>query len=849
MADHASRAPGVRVRDSEHAIVTREPVATITAARTIAEATYPITVAASHLTQGWKDRRSPTWAALCHRLTDHRVGDKAGPCFTPATFRGTKRLKSEADEIGVAVLDLDDGARSLAEIKAAVGRRGWAGIVYSTHSHAPDHPKYRLVIPLARPWRAADYPTQDAANAAWRDRVEALAAALRLHHDPACTDTSRLFFLPRHAEGATSETAVIDGAPCDVWNLPTAPTDQPAPANDAPAPSAPLGQIDSSRLRYAAAALDNECSAVRNAGEGNRNNTLNRAALKLGGLVGAGALSEGNVRSALTSAALAAGLPMPEITKTLNSGLRTGMANPRNITDLLHQPRHHQGRSPRPEYDPETGEVFDGPMGEEPPIPVPESANPVAAAVNELNSKYMVVNEAGKAIVYAPGYDPAMKRDKVDRIAFEDLRKLYMNRYVKVGTKEKGEPIYKPIADVWLHSPDRRQYIDGVVFDPSGKDLPSGVLNLWKGFSVKPKPGDWSLLRDHIYSIVCGSDPVRFNYLMGWMARMLQSPAEQGEVAVAMKGGEGSGKGTVANALKTIIGQHSISICNTKHLVGNFNQHLRDAIFLFADEAFFAGDKVHIGTLKSIITEPSLTIEGKGQNIVQTPNFLHVMMASNEDWVVPASLDSRRFFVLNVDDTVKGNHEYFGSLRKQLDEGGYEAMLYDLLAFDLTYFNVRDVPTTEGLQQQRKISLPIADSWWMDCLMRGYVFKSKLGLESHFDKWIPEISTELLYSSYKEYATEKKDRNIMNRETFGFFMRKYNCTPKKPYNTITGEHIVDKPNGYGTIKSAEPIIKDRACGYLLGSLELARGDFTEVTKLTVQWDPEDPDKIVRVVRA
>jgi hypothetical protein len=133
--------------------------------------------------------------------------------------------------------------------------------------------------------------------------------------------------------------------------------------------------------------------------------------------------------------------------------------------------------------------------------------------------------------------------------------------------------------------------------------------------------------------------------------------------------------------------------------------------------------------------------------------------------------------------------------------------------------------------------------------MRGYVFKSKLGLESHFDKWIPEISTELLYSSYKEYATEKKDRNIMNRETFGFFMRKYNCTPKKPYNTITGEHIVDKPNGYGTIKSAEPIIKDRACGYLLGSLDLARGDFTEVTKLTVQWDPEDPDKIVRVVRA
>ena len=37
-------------------------------------------------------------------------------------------------------------------------------------------------------------------------------------------------------------------------------------------------------------------------------------------------------------------------------------------------------------------------------------------------------------------------------------------------------------------------------------------------------------------------------------------------------------------------------------------------------------------------------IEGKRANIVQTPNRLHVMMASNERWVVAASIDSRRYF-------------------------------------------------------------------------------------------------------------------------------------------------------------------------------------------------------------
>ncbi len=168
-----------------------------------------------------------------------------------------------------------------------------------------------------------------------------------------------------------------------------------------------------------------------------------------------------------------------------------------------------------------------------------------------------------------------------------------------------------------------------------------------------------------------------------------------------MKGGEGTGKGTLAKVILHITGHHRLAISNPKHLTGAFNAHLRDAVFLFADEALFAGDRSHVGALKSLITEPYLTVEAKFQNAVQSPNFLHVMMASNEEWVVPAAHDARRFFVLEVSDLVKGNHGYFSELWAQLEAGGYTAMLYDLLAMDLTSFNVRAVPTTEGLQRQR----------------------------------------------------------------------------------------------------------------------------------------------------
>lgn len=228
----------------------------------------------------WTDRRSLSWTELTSLLTTHEIGPKEGTCIVPAVFRGTRRHKSDADRIDVAFLDSDTGA-TLVGIRAAVATRGWSAIISSTHSHRaetttvkrgnwdkfraghddPDTaaeeyliadkgylpavaagaailtetadqvtfqhqpcPKFRIAIPLERPWRAESYDTQAAANAAWKERIEALAAALNLRHDQSCTDTSRLFYLPRRpADGPPPETAVLEGSPCDLFGLPPAP--------------------------------------------------------------------------------------------------------------------------------------------------------------------------------------------------------------------------------------------------------------------------------------------------------------------------------------------------------------------------------------------------------------------------------------------------------------------------------------------------------------------------------------------------------------------------------------------------------------------------------------------------
>lgn len=82
---------------------------------------------------------------------------------------------------------------------------------------------------------------------------------------------------------------------------------------------------------YAAAAVDGETLAVLRAVEGTRNDTLHKAAVRIGGLVGAGALGRGEAEQQLAAAALGCGLSAAEAAATIRSGLDFGVANPRDL--------------------------------------------------------------------------------------------------------------------------------------------------------------------------------------------------------------------------------------------------------------------------------------------------------------------------------------------------------------------------------------------------------------------------------------------------------------------------------------------------------------------------------------
>jgi hypothetical protein len=260
-------------------------------------------------------------------------------------------------------------------------------------------------------------------------------------------------------------------------------------------------------------------------------------------------------------------------------------------------------------------------------------------------------------------------------------------------------------------------------------------------------------------------------------------------------------------------------------------------VFLFPDEAFFAGDRANVGALNALITEPTLTIEGKGVNIGDpAPNRLHIMMASNETWVVPASAEARRYFILDVLDAVVGNKTYFIELNEQMENGGYEAMLYDLINYNLTNFDHRHPPKTAALDEQKKLSLGTTDAWWKEVFDRGYVFQSKIGLHSSFGHWFSPVSKELLYKSYLQFSESRHERHPISREAMGKRLLELGCKKARPRNAVIGEEIAEETNNFGDpVRRAVEIPADRSQGYLVGDLDGARKDFQEATKITVEW--------------
>lgn len=412
----------------------------------------------------------------------------------------------------------------------------------------------------------------------------------------------------------------------------------------------------------------------------------------------------------------------------------------------------------------------------------------------EMNDRFSVItNVSGKCRVLTETEETVgrLVRSRIHYMSFEDIRNAFCNRLVEVGTTKdkstgKEVPNYMQLGKWWLLHPRRRQY-DTVVFEPN-REVP-GAYNLWRGFAFEAVP-DVAACQpylDHVRDVICSGEQDHYEYLLKWMATAVQYPAQPGHVAVVLRGGQGTGKGSFVNHFGALWGRHYLAVQNSEHLFGRFNAHLIDCCLLFADEAFWAGNKKHEGQLKALVTEEMMIAERKNFDAQASANYMKLVMASNADWVIPADVDDRRFFVLDVSDEHKQDRAYFRDLSRAMESGGYEALLHFLLSVDLEGFDVRHVPQTKALREQKIHSFSVEQEWWFHKLEEGVLLP-------HLEGWPEQVVTSELADNFTEYCKTWNVPARSNQTRLGQFLKR--VLPRGVLKTqIYGTRTVRRSDG------------------------------------------------------
>ena len=200
------------------------------------------------------------------------------------------------------------------------------------------------------------------------------------------------------------------------------------------------------------------------------------------------------------------------------------------------------------------------------------------------------------------------------------------------------------ISQFWIN-PNTRVY-KGVAFDPIEKD--PNILNLWVPSPVVPRKGNFSAIKAFLYDVICDSDQETFDYLIRYLAHMVQKPEEKPGIAIVLLGGQGTGKGVFGEMLRRIWPSSVLLSSDVKRIVAGFNADLERAYAVFLDEALFVGDKASTERLKNLITELYVQIEQKYEPSRMIRSVHRFFAASNNRHIADIDSDDRRCFFIEL---------------------------------------------------------------------------------------------------------------------------------------------------------------------------------------------------------
>ena len=318
-------------------------------------------------------------------------------------------------------------------------------------------------------------------------------------------------------------------------------------------------------------------------------------------------------------------------------------------------------------------------------------------------------------------------------------------------------------------------------FRPNDFRLQRGEYNTYTGMKGETRDLDdfkyddekVKPIKDFIYEVISNSNSEHFKYIISWLSHIVCKPERKTGIALFLHSNEkGTGKSSLGEFLKSHVFGHHISnvISGLSKLTQKHNTVIQRKILTVVEELPSVSGEFHsqFDTMKHIITDNNVTIEPKGVDPYEIPNYVNLLMLSNNMMSLKLENGDRRYACFQVSPCKKTDFDYWLNLHENVlnEEGGKHFYHYLKNIPDEDKVSLYNIPNTDIRSQLIENSRPSHEQFFIDIKNGEEEIGDNMYLpEFAFRKDIVKnaITPDNLYRCYEVYCNKRKEPVLRRR--------------------------------------------------------------------------------------
>ena len=307
----------------------------------------------------------------------------------------------------------------------------------------------------------------------------------------------------------------------------------------------------------------------------------------------------------------------------------------------------------------------------------------------------------------------------------------------------------------------------------SGKTTASSLcrdhFNTFVEYPVKYNPSwqvDLTLLEPlfyHIRHVLANNDDLSFEYIVRWMAHIIQKPQERTGVCLTFTSAQGTGKGIWWEWFgERIIGKNQYLLLDSIDvLFQRFNSEQEGKLLTILDEAqLYSVQHKNNDRFKSVLTERTLRVEPKGLPVYTVTNYNNFVMLTNHELPTRIDISDRRHACFQVSTCYMRDKAYFDRLARLQNRPDVIENFYHFLE-DLPINDFRPqycIPETRLKKDLRLASTSTPLLFLIDLVQGEYISSDMI--PNNTPAFVPTQHMYMLYKDWVEATAYKPDNKI-----------------------------------------------------------------------------------------